>query len=278
MMGDYSEVEQHFLFYEIYVCKNKTDSEGNHIGKICPPIEVMKEALNSEYYIYLTYKDYYIDPKNFTYPVRSRFSTLYARIAYDLFKEVEVYFKNINLNTDVGLITEDHVEHNTFQISQKVMDIGFNAIGEGGLVATLWIYINREVDYYTRRYLKLQELGASIGGIFKFFHLSCFIINYLFNNFDMNIHIINLLYNFDEVLFNKDEVISKEAIHNNYNKLKNLKEISLNLNKKEGNESKEEKKAYTKLNNFLQKRGKVVDVSKNNRHEGKSFLVINNLF
>ena len=190
----------------------------------------MREAINSGYYIYMYYKDNYINPKNYSDPIKQRYGSIYSMIEYDLYKEIEVFFKAIFLSTDTGLITEDYKVDKTFQLSYKTIDFSFNTEGVGGLIATYWIYFNRDVDYYTRRYLKLQELGASIGGIFKFLNLCCFIINYLFNDFDMNIHIINLLYNFDESILKTKEKIDIKEFYEKHEKLTKLKEMKVKSN------------------------------------------------
>ena len=200
-LGDFTERAVNFLYYEVKLCQNTTD-------RVCPPIEEMKEAIDFGYYLYFHLKDYYIDTKNYTHPYKTRYSVIYSRINFELYKEVEVFLGRLELNTDKGLVTEDHDIQTNFQFNKRLQDFSLNT---NGVIATVWVYINKDITYYTRRYLKIQELGASIGGIFKFFLLFCMIVNYVFNKFNMNLKLINMIYNFEESIFNEDNLRIKLA-------------------------------------------------------------------
>lgn len=105
-----------------------------------------------------------------------------SAINYDFHKNVELYLKKIEYRTDQGYILEDFFSESFFKVT-KIDEILYSnyAFKYKEPLITFRINANKIKDIYFRKYYKIQNLIAELGGLLKSFFLMALILNY-FNN------------------------------------------------------------------------------------------------
>jgi hypothetical protein len=120
------------------------------------------------------YPKYYIDGDNYDQPMST---ILYNQAEYidpEMFKSRNLYFKKGELKTDYGWMLASEVT--TSSISMD--DTQYYFITRSQLSSSqrdqlfsLLIYMSKQEEYFRRTYVKIQNLAADAGGIFKIFYL-----------------------------------------------------------------------------------------------------------
>lgn len=114
---------------------------------------------------YFSYVDSYIDPTNYTNPVKYYEVNRPIYLSNMLQKSLTFNFENSELNTDKGIIFEDIQSLNFVSLSKT--DIEYSIIDPKPEKEKIIITLNslRQVTKSDRYYLKTQELFAKIGGL-----------------------------------------------------------------------------------------------------------------
>ena len=169
-LGNVTNPERH-LRVRVSRCQNDTEK-----NIVCRPKEEQDRVLHESFLI-LKYKDSYIDPVNFVNPEVTFWTDLNMYMDPKLFKNNYVVLKKNIILTDSGFLFqsidtkvvykfEKFVESTSLSDDQDFMEIRF--------------IFDTEVTYIYRSYIKLWDLAASAGGIFKLFQTLCTIITYPF--------------------------------------------------------------------------------------------------
>jgi hypothetical protein len=201
------------IVYWIHMCRNTTTK------KDCYPEEKIREIL-SNVLVYIRFTDYYLDHKKqgevsvpYVYSDIIQASvTVYKRVFY-LFRNVE-YYDDINY-----LYTENsQTNYSTFVTTKESVDIrplSSTTIPYSFVAISLNNHIMKQSFY--RKYYKLQNCIADLGGVIKGIIIICHAINYFFSGKYYKLDIIN--YN----LRNYDVNDSPTPIARNIEKLDNSK-------------------------------------------------------
>lgn len=217
--GTWTENNLYLLTYYIYLCDNKTDSEEKSENDVvCYPRETQLERINGNY-ISIYYRDFLVDPKDIDEPIKPFAKTNYMIMDSFLYKEMEVFFKTIVVNTDSGFFLEDiSSEHNIMFDKYTVDTRSLVKYDSEILVASLWINSGSKTMNIDRSYIKIQEIAANVGGIIKFITLLCNFILYKVNKKTLSLEIMNNLYNFELNSYEKSAYKSRNNdVKNNYN-------------------------------------------------------------
>jgi hypothetical protein len=99
------------------------------------------------------------------------------------------YLKHVQITSDYGLLF--YKEENNSDSTVDSMVEYSEADPEDGKIFTMSIQLTNKIDYYTRSYYKIQDLGADIGAIYGALHMIFSILFQLYNTSKLFNNIIN---------------------------------------------------------------------------------------
>jgi hypothetical protein len=238
LYGKYGDIANNFSILQVLLhkCKNGTNGKDN-----CHDEETINKSLNLVHMEYARI-EYDInhnlvdDPKVITKKVDLYLlsSTIYTRI--------NKYFSEINYSTDYGYIFKRSKTINFFQDDRYDIEVDLRKEGLiQGSFSSLTIMNSYKTQFYERKYVKLQDLLASIGGIIEGVFISCRIFQFLFSR---NLFKFILFKSMFELLERPKNKNTKEKFENiiykkikrteNYSRIKNLKMVCPTLNQNVG--------------------------------------------
>ena len=183
-------------------------------------------------YMSIYFSDNIIDVNDFENPIKQIYKTKFYLMDSKIAKKYTFNFKKVEFLSDDGLIFANQKKFESFSfgdIDQDFMTDNLNWVG------TMLLYSSSETFVIDRRYQKLQEVIASLGGLANSLLIMGFFITYLEKEFILFKSIINRLYIFpsnekpkskrepskilsNDHLFNVSEKHVKMPSMNNYNK------------------------------------------------------------
>jgi len=177
------------LQVKVYNCQAIAQNESE-----CASFDEIRTKLKSPIISYYTLKNY-IDTNNYNNPyVRGLQETFYY-VSYKKYVSATEYLKHVQITSDYGLLFTKE-ENNSDSTVDSMVEYS-EADPEEGKIFTMSIQLTNKIDYYTRSYYKIQDLGAEIGAIYGALHMIFSILfqlyNYskLFNNIINNFFLIN---------------------------------------------------------------------------------------
>ena len=154
----------------------------------CASKEEIEKKLNSLIISYYSLKNY-IDTNNYSNPfVRGLQETFYY-ISDKKYISATEYLKHVQIHSDNGLIfTKEEINPDSTIDSMVEYT---EAKQEDGKIFTMSLQITNKIDYYTRSYYKIQDLGAEVGAIYGALHMIFAILFQLYNTSKLFNNIIN---------------------------------------------------------------------------------------
>jgi hypothetical protein len=147
--------------------------------------------------------DYQVSVTDFSNPKNIFFNNPYKFITKDL-KVLNYLIQQDTIKTDSGLIFESITETKSLKTEELQNDVSLFS-REDKQVINWNFYSSNQTKIYSRKYIKLSEIMASVGGLLKIF-ISLFVfINIPFCN-------INKIQKIMEKIFFKDVNLSKEKV------------------------------------------------------------------
>lgn len=190
--GAFGQDHYNNIQIQLSACENSTIPG----SPICKPEEFIKKYLSGGFFA-LNVIDTIYNPKNYTnvneYILRDFFTTL----SNSYFKEFTFFFRNVDFVTDRGFLIEDqNVEKFlSLETARELIDLRstpktfFNAN----------FRLSNFKDKHLRRYIKVQEVVAQIGGLIKGIILFITIIYSAYAKTEYYLELANSLYFFSQV-------------------------------------------------------------------------------
>jgi hypothetical protein len=166
----------HAKFFTAFfdICKSEKYPERN-----CKPIEEIKNVF-SEVYNQIYFVDKFINLSNYTNPYSMYTYTFATQMVYGSTKSNFFRIKNIEIETDYGYVLEEIKKTYSFQLDSIRNDMSINE----DMIMMLTLESPKLSDRYYRRYVKVQDLVANVGGLIKsIFLIGSFICEYYSNSF-----------------------------------------------------------------------------------------------
>jgi hypothetical protein len=158
---------------------------------VCAPQSVIDAKLAGGYFgAYVI--DTIFDPTNYTHPETYVARNYYTTISKNFYKRFEIYFKNIDYITDSGLLLEDKQPKRYLMLDRTYEAFDFRTNSDNFFAFVLRMSNNR--DIYTRKYVKVQEILANMGGLIKGIILAVQILFFLFQRANYYFFLIEKLY------------------------------------------------------------------------------------
>jgi hypothetical protein len=179
-------------------------------------------------YVKYIIQSFYVDSSDYNDPFKLSFDSMYQTMELNTQKKRYFYFKNGILNDDKGWILEDKNYKELIGLDRQRLDFrDGNSDYNKNTFYEINLYFDRIVENYMRKYQKIQNVPAGVGGLIK-------IITFVFGNlvFYYNEHYQYLDFINNELLKNNNnnnDNIYKGKFENSINKLNNNKN-NFNIN------------------------------------------------
>ena len=154
----------------------------------CADYNEIKSKLKSPIISYYTLKNY-IDTNNYKNPYVPGLQETFYYVSYKKYMSATEYLKHVQITSDYGLLF--YKEENNSDSTVDSMVEYSEADPEDGKIFTMSIQLTNKIDYYTRSYYKIQDLGADIGAIYGALHMIFSILFQLYNTSKLFNNIIN---------------------------------------------------------------------------------------
>lgn len=245
--GHFSNNEAYYLSILVSKCKDddkdKDKDKNNNNNIKCKSDKEIKEYLSKGVFIIVLHKEYIIDIKDADNPITENLTPYIVPLSSLLVKESEIVYKYHDIKTDYGFIFESFDTIKTFH-KHIIKERSFDLTDKSPYIYYNKLILTNYKILSERKYLKIQELAASVGGIAKFLMIIASILIKKFNIMDINTSIMNELFDFVKVKDNKKQTnynnassFSKSFFINNtkINNINNESNICYSINNLDNN-------------------------------------------
>lgn len=185
-----------------------------------------KTALYVKYII----QSYYVDSHDYYDPFKLSFDSMYQTMEFNIQKKIYFYFKKGVLNDNKGWILDDRNEKEFIGLDRQRLDVRDGSSDYNtNVFYEINLYFDRIIENFNRKYQKVQDVLAAVGGLMK-------IISFIFGNFVIyyNQHHFYIKILNDVLLKNINQKEDISSRHNKFDlginklKLKNNNKINNN--------------------------------------------------
>lgn len=171
LKGKYGAPINNHMHLRIGICKNSTANKN-----ACYPDEIIREKMSS-FFVSFIYRDSYIDAKDFENPVKYYITSNTLKSSSYTFRQDAYLLKDITFKTDKGFILPDQESKEYTQLDN--IQSGSTAESKTEIFTNVIVGLTNLKDFYSRKYIKVQDVSAQVGGIIKFFLIFCdFLISF----------------------------------------------------------------------------------------------------
>ena len=213
--GTYSSDFYATLTIYISKCINSSDSD-----IICSPEEIIDQKVQDAW-LQIFYTTNSINAENFSNPINTELTSYYLRLDSKLNKYIYTYFGGLDFSSNENIIFDNFNKKNVIKLVNTYNDV--NLINNNTqYLSTIYVCSAMTKEIIQRRYIKIQEVGASVSGIFCIQCVVAYIILYFPQLRLMDIEIINVLFDYQPKYLNcesDDDLLSLTRRKSNYNKI-----------------------------------------------------------
>jgi hypothetical protein len=195
--------------------------------------------------------DYQVNVKNYSFPISSVSQNIYKYFDTDKYKILEYMIQKDQVFTDEGFLLTDINGVDFFKLDEFSIDTT-NYDPSTRQLMSCFIYASNKSNLFYRKYIKISEIVASLGGLIKVFPLIFSVLNLTFSRINRYNMMIEEIFDFDlkeESILSKQTKIQKiEVIKNSNSKQTssaNIMEFTNNSNTSSKNLPLKEKKSCT---------------------------------
>ena len=248
---------------KFYECKNSTESQK------CATEEKIKNALSfTELSIYVS--DNFVRTNNYEEPFQRGAHEIFSVVSIDFLVKITQFYRHTQVESDNGLMFTTSSKINGFKKDEITKDINYDRKSSNFITFTL--QLNNIIEKYHRKYYKLQDLAAQVGGVYNIIMVICFFIMKLYEENYYFEYLINKY--FEVKIYKKNNNISyKDTNDNNNNETKNLKNDIKTLKLPDSLKEKRDSKNFEYLNNSKDI-NKDIKINENNSMSYKKKLTL----
>jgi hypothetical protein len=157
-LNDFGNVPSNFVVTLVHSCKNST------LKQTCAPQSEIDSFISTGSFLSVFYVDNYVNLNFYDTPNVNFVNTFVQAISKGMSKANHMKVKKTSVYTDSGVILEDMNEIHFQQVESIQVDI----LSPSDNMLVLYFEATKMSDNYYRKYVKLQDLIANIGGLIKF--------------------------------------------------------------------------------------------------------------
>jgi hypothetical protein len=215
--------ESNYLKFGISPCTNRT--------KTCI-VPIATSLANSNILnIDLYYPELFYDPNNFENPIRVEHTLVTDTYAFNSTVNRELYFKTTRINNDVGWIFTDNKFNNYTTIGRSIITKSYKTIFHNPIY-TLEIYPGLTLEEFTRKYQKIQDVLAVVGGFIKICQIVISSVIFYYVKYLKSEYLINGLINWQN---SRNEETSRSKVMNLIDEIKGYENRHSNITDKKFN-------------------------------------------
>lgn len=185
ILNEFGSVPGNYIGAVFYPCKNDTSKY------TCAPQEEVDKTLD-EIILNFLVPDYYINVDDKESPNKLYLKN-FANIISNRAKKINFYtFKSTYINTDVGFLREESLENQFHQLDAIRTEQYASQYVDDFYVAIL--DRSKIQDHYFRKYIKIQDIVANVGGLFNSFILIAKIFCFIYSEQKFLISISNNIF------------------------------------------------------------------------------------
>ena len=256
--GKYSNDFYATLSIYISKCKNSSDST-----IICSPEETINQKVQDAW-LQIFYTTNSINAENFSNPINTELTSYYLRLDSELNKHIYTYFGRLDFSSNENIIFDNFNKKKVIKLVNTYNDV--NIIDSNTqYLSTIYVCSAMTKEKIQRRYIKIQEVGASVSGIFCIQCVVAYIILYFPQLRLMDIEIINVLFDYKPkyLCYESDDDIMSTTKRPSMNTKAEIKPIKFKVKDKTLSLSHNNVKIRNRLNNtYIRKRVHTLDIIK----------------
>ncbi len=213
------------LAFYISKCRNSSDS-----NITCKSEEDIDDLLEKGW-LQITYVSSYVDFNNYSHPIQYVTEDTYIMFDVKMNKKMYVFFSPLQIFSENNILFSNEKKETSTKHDITTTDI--ISVLDNGIISSIMVCPSFTVDKYYRRYIKIQEIGASIGGLYSGLSIISFLLTAFYKLRYVEMKIINELFFFgSEHLLNDKKSLFKFLpnlkFENNNNNTDDKKEMILN--------------------------------------------------
>jgi hypothetical protein len=151
--------------------------EGSH----CRTDNETRDILSTNAALRMFLIDHYIDVLNYKNPSTKFFVTIENNLREGIYPINHLNFNPSFIKTNKGLIFEDAIETSTYSYERNDVFTYDDTTNKIYTIYCFWL--GNRVNYYERKYKRLQDIISKIGGLYQFIVFTAVFINRFYNNF-----------------------------------------------------------------------------------------------
>jgi hypothetical protein len=199
IQGEFSSMNSSMVYYNVKPCLNATTG----VGKCAPQSEI--DDILSNINIAYSYVDAYVNLDSYETPYSYFLTRNVIALNRQIGKTNFVKVKSTVIQTDSGILMDDIGTISVLQAEPPTTDV----VGHPGTLLNLLIISTKIQDTYVRKYIKVQDVVANVGGLLKFLLTVGTLILMPYQHRSFKFEIINSLYKIDQ----PDEVSKEQKVN-----------------------------------------------------------------
>ena len=212
MGGKYGTEFYGNLAFYVSKCKNSSDS-----NIICKNEDEINNLIQNGW-LQITYVSSYVDFNNYSHPIQYVTEDSYIMLDISMNKQLYIYFSPLEIHSENNLVFSNKNNMIATKHDSTTIDI-ISALNDG-VISSIMLCPSFTVDKYYRKYIKIQEIGASIGGLYSGLSILAILLSTYHKFRYTEMKIINELFSFGSENF----IFTKNSIFKYNNKKKEMEE------------------------------------------------------
>ena len=233
--GYWDSPNLYYFEIQVFFCENGAQYSSNNSK--CTSINKLREFLNQDNPKFFAF--YYplveFNPLSYEEPINIRYKNNYYCLSHRLQRNDDIFLKKTILNDDKGWLFDDDSNSSFWGIDKikstyaYFSDEDLTTEGSSTKIYEINLYTSMEKNYYTRYYMKIQNVIAIVGSLFNLLKYFCITISSIIGYNIQKMEILQNWFFFEEkkkrnlILFNKN----KNHNHNHNQNQTNIQESNI---------------------------------------------------
>lgn len=262
--GYYSNSKYGRIDITVSPCKGKDN---------CKSSQQISDFVNIGLYLTTYFPDSSVNPKSKDSPITTSYTPLLIGISNDLYVTYRRFYQNLIIKSDLGFLLEDYRKINSYIYSYDSVIYQSRQSDSNSNYIWYAIFLLPNQSVYERTYMKVQDVAATVGGLFKIFWVMGILIMYPISSLGVETEIMNQIYDFSQYSDLKGKSDNNTS-QNFFDKMKN------NLNDNNPKEKDNDKIKNSNTGNIKNHKSKAVSINvnnSNNYNNVSSFVNLNKI-
>ena len=173
-----------------------------------------------------------VNENNYNNPIKRCIGSYYTKLNVGLNKNIYTYFNPLNFVSKNNYVFNFEKSITFIKNDKTIADYNIIEDNQNEITyALIYVCSGMNIEYYKRKYLKIQEIGATVSGFFIVLCVFANVLLYFPHLRYLDIEIINLLFDYKPLYITQVE-------NNNNKEKKRISSNKLNINDKNNSNSK----------------------------------------